>query len=204
MKALAFANNDIAVIAWTLDKKLGGCLGFAVYRLDVHAGTATPLLAMARFEATAGDAQETTEQAPVQKFWWKDLYAARETLYRYKIVPMGGKPGALRPLDGIDPLLTNAIALTPKRGSFEAYFLCRAAVLAQRYRQRSAWRVAAGPSQERDRVQEASSRKPPRRSRTGTWGGARTAPHTGRPGSGMRVWLQERPSASEAGGRFRP
>ena len=81
MKALAFANNDIAVIAWTLDKKLDDCLGFAVYRIDVHANKATPLPAMARFEDTASEAQETTEQAPVQKFWWKDLYAARETLF---------------------------------------------------------------------------------------------------------------------------
>lgn len=122
MKALAFANNDIAVIAWTLDKKLDDCLGFAVYRIDVHANKETPLPAMARFGDTASEAQETTEQAPVQKFWWKDLYAARETLYRYKIVAMGGKPGALEPLSGIDPLITNAIVLTPKRGSFEAYF----------------------------------------------------------------------------------
>ena len=122
MKALAFANNDIAVIAWTVDKKLDGCLGFAVYRIDVHAGKETPLPAMARFEATAGDAHETTEQAPVQKFWWKDLGGERETLYRYKIVAMGGTPGALKPLDGIEPLVTNAIVLTPKRGSFEAYF----------------------------------------------------------------------------------
>ncbi|MGO9486189.1 MAG: phospholipase D-like domain-containing protein [Rhodomicrobium sp.] len=122
MKALAFANNDIAVIAWTLDKKLDGCLGFAVYRIDVHAGKETALPAMARFKETEADAQETTAQAPVQKFWWKDLYAARETLYRYKIVAMGGKPGALEPLKDAVPLVTNAIVLTPKRGSFEAYF----------------------------------------------------------------------------------
>ena len=122
MKALAFTNNDIAVIAWILDRKLDGCLGFAVYRLDVHAGTETPLPAMARFEATAADAQATTAQAPVQKFWWKDLYAARETLYRYKIQALGGKPGALVPLKGVEPLLTNTVVLTPKRGSFEVYF----------------------------------------------------------------------------------
>jgi phosphatidylserine/phosphatidylglycerophosphate/cardiolipin synthase-like enzyme len=122
MKALAFANNDIAVIAWTLDKKLDDCLGFAVYRIGVQANKETALPAMARFEATAADAQATTEQAPVQKFWWKDLYAARETLYRYKIVAMGGKPGALKPLKGVAPLITNDIVLTPKRGSFEAYF----------------------------------------------------------------------------------
>ena len=121
-KALAFSNNDIAVFAWTYEQKLAGCLGFAVYRGDVHAGTWEPLPALARFDATAADTKETTEQAPVQKYWWKDLGARRGGMFHYKIVPMGGKPGALRPLDGIDPLLTNPVAVTPDRGLFKAYF----------------------------------------------------------------------------------
>ena len=37
-KALAFSNNDIAVFAWTYEQKLKDCLGFAVFRGDVHAG----------------------------------------------------------------------------------------------------------------------------------------------------------------------
>ena len=121
-KALAFSNNDIAVFAWTFEQKLPGCLGFAVFRGDVHAGTWEPLPALARFAATSADPKETTEQAPVQKYWWKDLGARRGGMFRYKIVPMGGTPGALRPLDGVDPLLTNPVAITPDRGMFKAYF----------------------------------------------------------------------------------
>ena len=121
-KALAFSNNDIAVFAWSYEQKLTGCLGFAVYRGDVHAGTWEPLPALARFDAASADTKETTEQAPVQKYWWKDLGARRGGMFHYKIVPMGGKPGALRPLDGIDPLLTNPVAVTPDRGLFKAYF----------------------------------------------------------------------------------
>jgi phosphatidylserine/phosphatidylglycerophosphate/cardiolipin synthase-like enzyme len=97
-------------------------LGFAVFRGDVHAGTWEPLPALARFEATASDANETTEQAPVQKYWWKDLGARRGGMFRYRIVPMGGTPGALRPLAGVDPLVTNPVAVTPDRGLFKAYF----------------------------------------------------------------------------------
>ena len=66
-KALAFSNNDIAVFAWTYEQKLKDCLGFAVFRGDVHAGTWEPLPALARFETTPSDSNETTEQAPVQK-----------------------------------------------------------------------------------------------------------------------------------------
>ena len=43
MKAVAFANNDIAIVAWTFGGKLPNCLGFAVYRIDVRAGTETCL-----------------------------------------------------------------------------------------------------------------------------------------------------------------
>ncbi len=122
MKALAFSNNDIAVIAWAMDKKIDGCLGFAIYRLDIQANKVTALPAMARFADAPIVEQQTTEQAPVQKFWWKDLRAEREVLYRYKIVAMGGTPKELKPLEGIEPLITNSVTLTPRRGSFEAYF----------------------------------------------------------------------------------
>jgi phosphatidylserine/phosphatidylglycerophosphate/cardiolipin synthase-like enzyme len=121
-KALAFSNNDIAVFAWSYEQKLKGCLGFAVHRGDVHAGTWEALPALARFATTAAAPNETTEQAPVQKYWWKDLGARRGGLYQYRIVPMGGKPGALQPLDGVDTLVTNPVAITPDRGLFKAYF----------------------------------------------------------------------------------
>jgi phosphatidylserine/phosphatidylglycerophosphate/cardiolipin synthase-like enzyme len=120
--ALAFSNNDIAIIAWAFDKKLEDCLGFAVYRGDVQAGTWIPLPAMARFKSTKDDEHESTEQAPVQKYWWKDLGARRGGLYRYKIVPMSGRPGALKPIGGVEPLVTNPVSITHDRGLFKAFF----------------------------------------------------------------------------------
>lgn len=137
MKALAFSNNDIAVFAWTFDRKLPGCLGFLIERGDIQAGTWEPLPAMASFAAAvapaSGDGQtpaatatakgRTTRDAPVQKFWWKDVYARRGGLYRWRITPMGGTPGqTLSPLAGVDPLLTNVVSLTSDRGTFRAYF----------------------------------------------------------------------------------
>jgi phosphatidylserine/phosphatidylglycerophosphate/cardiolipin synthase-like enzyme len=122
MKAVAFANNDIAVIAWTFSGKLTNCLGFAIYRIDVKAGTETCLPAMATFpkqEATPG---RTTANDPVQKFFWKDVYARRGGVYRYKIVPMTGTPGeALQPMP-YGPLLSNVVHLSPDLGALSAYF----------------------------------------------------------------------------------
>ena len=122
MKAVAFANNDIAVVAWTFGGKLPGCLGFAIYRVDVRAGTETCLPAMATFpDQDASKPGRTTADDPIQKFYWKDVYAKRGGTYRYKIVPMTGEPGALRPMT-YGPAISNQIQLSPHYGALSAYF----------------------------------------------------------------------------------
>jgi hypothetical protein len=121
--AVAFSNNDIAVVAWTFDRHLDGCLGFAVHQIDVDNNNKETILpAMARFAGQTGSGL-TTAQAPIQKFWWKDLYARRGGTYEYFIVPMGGTPGrALKPLADVEPLRSNRVTLTPNRPPFEVYF----------------------------------------------------------------------------------
>src|ERR1700738_4278082 len=116
MKAVSFANNDIAVVAWTFGGKLANCLGFAVYRIDVRAGTETCLPAMATFPKQAAPPGRNTANDPVQKFFWKDVYAQRGGTYKYKIVPVGGTPGEkLQPLP-FGPLVSNTIQLSPRYG----------------------------------------------------------------------------------------
>jgi phosphatidylserine/phosphatidylglycerophosphate/cardiolipin synthase-like enzyme len=122
VKALAFSNNDIALIAWTYDKRLNNCLGFAVYRCAPDKSSPVALPALARFKSTPVNAKLTTEQAPIQKFWWKDLGAKRGESYCYKIVPLAGKPGALTSLEGEEPLFSNVVTVTHERGLFKAYF----------------------------------------------------------------------------------
>jgi phosphatidylserine/phosphatidylglycerophosphate/cardiolipin synthase-like enzyme len=124
MPAVAFSNNDIAVVAWTFDRHLDGCLGFAIHQIDIDANhKETVLPALARFANQGKDLKLTTEQAPIQKFWWKDLFAKRGGTYQYRIVPMGGSPGGtLTPLPLVDPLLSNQVTLTPKRPPFNVYF----------------------------------------------------------------------------------
>ena len=119
---VAFSNNDIALVAWTFDRHLDGCLGFAIHQIDGQ-GKETVLPALARFANQDKSLKLTTEQAPIQKFWWKDLFARRGGTYQYRIVPMGGPSGGqLTPLAGVDPLLSNKITLTEKRPPFSAYF----------------------------------------------------------------------------------
>lgn len=121
MKAVAFANNDIAIVAWSFGGKLPNCLGFAIYRLDVRAGTETCLPAMATFSGQQATPGRTTADDPVQKFFWKDVYAKRGGTYRYKIVPMTGSPGNLRPMP-YGPAVSNQVQLSPHYGTLSAYF----------------------------------------------------------------------------------
>ncbi|WP_438748240.1 phospholipase D-like domain-containing protein [Pararhizobium sp. O133] len=123
MPAIAFSNNDIALVAWTYDKHLDGCLGFAIVQIDGN-GKEKTLPALARFEGQDKDSPLTTHDAPIQKFWWKDLFAKPGGSYQYRIVPMGGTPGEkLKALVGVEPLLSNRITLTEDRGPFfKAYF----------------------------------------------------------------------------------
>jgi phosphatidylserine/phosphatidylglycerophosphate/cardiolipin synthase-like enzyme len=124
MPAVAFSNNDIAVAAWTFDRHLDGCLGFAIHQIDLNANSKETILpALARFANQDKSLKLTTEQAPVQKFWWKDLFAKRGGSYQYRIVPMGGAPGGtLTPLAGVTALTSNKVTLTPSRPPFSAYF----------------------------------------------------------------------------------
>ena len=74
--AVAFANNDV-VIAWGYGAKPEGCMGFALYRVDTK-GQETPLPSHAVFPGGTIKGEQTTAQFPVQKFYWKDVYARLE------------------------------------------------------------------------------------------------------------------------------
>ena len=121
MKAVAFSNNDMAVAAWTFGGRVPGCLGFAIYRTDVKAGVETCLPALATFPNQDPTKNRTTADDPVQKFFWKDVFAKRGGSYRYRIVPMSGSPGALTPM-AVGSLTTNVVQLTPDHGVLSAYF----------------------------------------------------------------------------------
>ena len=161
MKAVAFANNDVAVVAWTFGGKIPGCLGFAVYRIDVRAGTETVLPAMATFpDQDPSKTGRTTTDDPIQKFWWKDVYAKRGGTYRYKIVPMGGTPGSLQPLP-YGPATSNSIQLSPHYGTLSAYF--NRGILATQATARSSTRIQAAARWPKTRGAYRQDRRSPAR-----------------------------------------
>jgi hypothetical protein len=58
-------------------RKLTGCIGFAVYRIS-EAGQETPLPAFAVFPGMKRKPGQSCLDAPIQKFYWKDVYARLE------------------------------------------------------------------------------------------------------------------------------
>jgi phosphatidylserine/phosphatidylglycerophosphate/cardiolipin synthase-like enzyme len=122
MPAIAISNNDVAFIAWKFDAKIGGCLGFAVYRTDsADNEEALPAWVGFRGESNPDWKAKTTAVWPVQKFTWRDLTAKRGETYKYRIVPMVGTPGALVARD-TDALVTKPVTITEKRGDISAFF----------------------------------------------------------------------------------
>ncbi len=115
--AVAFANNDVATIAWSYGAKPEGCMGFALYRIDSK-GTETVLPSHAVFPGGTIAAGQTTAEFPIQKFYWKDVYARLEGdktgnyAFRYKIVPLEGAPGALEPMASQPILTTNEVTIS--------------------------------------------------------------------------------------------
>ena len=125
--AVAFANNDVVVVAWSYGHKLTGCMGFAIYRIDAN-NKETALPSMAVFPGFKRKAGQTTADFPIQKFYWKDPYArlvADKTgsrKFRYKVVPLEGQPGSLKPMS-IGFVISNEVEISPRVGDgLMAYF----------------------------------------------------------------------------------
>jgi len=115
--AVAFANNDVATIAWSYGKRPDGCMGFAIYRIDSK-GKETVLPSHAVFKGDSIKKGQTTADFPIQKFYWKDPYARLEAektgnrKFRYKIVPLEGKPHALQPMAHLSFLVSNEVEIS--------------------------------------------------------------------------------------------
>ena len=135
-KCIALSNNDIILVAWTFEHKLPDCVGFDVRRIDasqanleIDSPQGVSLPAMAGFPSNpnSGQSGQTTAQGPIQKFFWKDLYARdahTQGSYIYQIIPLQGTfskdaSPKLSPLTGVGALFSNSVSLTAEHGPQE-------------------------------------------------------------------------------------
>jgi phosphatidylserine/phosphatidylglycerophosphate/cardiolipin synthase-like enzyme len=124
-RARAFANNEVALLAWGLDVGfLPGCLGFHIVRqtrkADGHFDAGRPLASYVAFKGQRNQglkAQNTTVW-PVQKFIWRDLTLRRkrdgsgrrvaEQQVRYQIRAVGRLEQGLEPVITVEELAFGA------------------------------------------------------------------------------------------------
>jgi len=103
-------NNDIAYIWWSVDHKIPGALGFSIHRV-LQDGTAKPLPAWVGFDKVKNGNKPTkpknTDVWPIQSFQWKDPYAPRTGMFRYKIYVVRGTPK--KPVRDANPLITTEL-----------------------------------------------------------------------------------------------
>src|SRR5947208_2055575 len=73
--ARAYANDEVALVAWTLDGTIQGCLGFEVTRIYVDTKEERVLAAWVPFKGQSNPdwKPQTTGVWPVQKLFWRDL-----------------------------------------------------------------------------------------------------------------------------------
>ena len=124
-KAIAYANNDVVQIGWSVDAKIPGCLGFAISRLPAEADTPeTPLTSHIGFDDADPKKWITkpTSIQPIAAFRWRDLAPERGKPVRYKIVAMQGPPENPQPVPGFKPLITPAVTATETYGNIRVYF----------------------------------------------------------------------------------
>ena len=126
--AVAFANNDVITIAWSYGQRPAGCMGFTIYRIAPD-GVEVPLPSHAVFKGFTIATGQTTDEFPVQKFYWKDVYArliAEKTgnrRFRYKVVPMEGTPGHLTPMANLPHIISNEVTISSSIApGVDAYF----------------------------------------------------------------------------------
>lgn len=135
--AIAFSNNDVITIAWSYGTKPTGCMGFAIYQIDEQ-GVEVLLPNKAVFKATTDRSDTSSLKFPIQKFYWKDVYArlkAERTgnkIFHYRIVPMEGKPGNFVPMTSFAPLLTNKVEISARVGDNMCAYFNRGLISTQR------------------------------------------------------------------------
>jgi len=128
VSATAFANNEIALIAWTLKVAIPDCMGFEVTRIYTDTGEERVLPAWVPFEGQKNPdwKPQTTSIWPIQKLYWSDLTVRKrrdqttlrpsDVTVKYRIRPM--VPAA----PGLDPV--PAANVPPKTYEGDPFPLC--------------------------------------------------------------------------------
>jgi phosphatidylserine/phosphatidylglycerophosphate/cardiolipin synthase-like enzyme len=127
IEARVFANCNETTIVWRCDAPIKDCLGFALHRETKDANGKLSETAVQTLVGFANDANakpgtmQPSTTWPIQRYIWSDYFAGGDQV-RYQVVPMLGKPGALKPSDDISNWTEWVSVGTGKSKGFSAWF----------------------------------------------------------------------------------
>lgn len=124
----------ILAMNWPENRK-NELMGFAIYRTDLGTGAGDWVYGQKAFPGVAGTNEGerySTRLAPVQSFSWGDYTVTPGKRYRYRVLALGGAPGALTELGFVEGDITCPVR-TP---SCHLIRFNRGAVAAQEYARR--------------------------------------------------------------------
>jgi hypothetical protein len=124
----------IVAMNWSEARK-NELMGFAIYRTDLQSGAGDWIYGQKSFAANANDPEGTkysTRLAPIQSFAWGDYTVSPGRQYRYRIIALGGAPGALNELASVEADI-DCPTVTP---SGHRIYFNRGAIAAQEYARR--------------------------------------------------------------------
>ncbi|MDQ6827434.1 MAG: phospholipase D-like domain-containing protein [Gemmatimonadota bacterium] len=148
--AKAYANNEIAFLAWSLDQPIPKCLGFELTRIYTDTGEERVLPAWVAFKGQRNEKwlAQTTSVWPIQKLFWRDLTVRKrrdattlrpaDLTVKYRIRPLVPVAAGLQPVTKIpkktytgdaiplayadEGITTNEVLVTAKHGEIRATF----------------------------------------------------------------------------------
>ena len=151
ISAKAYANNEVAFVAWSLDDTIEGCLGFEITRIYHDTGEEVGLATWVPFTGQKNPKwlPQTTSVWPVQKLMWRDLTVRKrrgsvdlrpvDVKVKYRIRPLVPAAGGLEPVIvhkpanpykgkaiplayADQPFETNEVMITSKHGDIRSTF----------------------------------------------------------------------------------
>src|SRR5262249_36883611 len=108
-RAFALANNDYVHVACAFGAKLKNCDGFAVYRIEKGSDDkGIPLPVFGR-DKNGKRLKVSSEEQPIRKYNWRDVFEHRGKSMRYRVVAMAGPN---KPLPGVGVAESNWVDVT--------------------------------------------------------------------------------------------
>jgi len=118
-RAFAIANNDYVHVAWDFGKKLDNCDGFAVYRIEKGGDPKGHPLPVFGRDSKGNRLKISSEDQPIRKYNWRDVFEFRDRTYRYRVVAMTGPK---HPLAGVAEAESEWVDVTSKFGNAQVFF----------------------------------------------------------------------------------